>query len=597
MKQFFKYMLATMCGIILLTLIGVLFFGLTVMSLVAGDSPVVKAKENSVFVLKLNGYVSERAEDAGPLTALLGQADMDEMGLDDLLIAIKRAKEEENVKGIFIESGVVSFDAPATAQQLRDALADFRKSGKWVIAYGEEMLQAGYYVCSVADTLLLNKTGMIDFRGLGGKNYYLKGLYDKLGVEYQAARVGRYKSYVESVTRENMSDDDRYQRTAYLQGIWKQWLTAMGESRHVAPEQLDSLANDSIMLFASYDDYLKAGLIDRVVYSDEPKGVVKGLLGLGEDDEVNQLLLEDMLNLKVKKQKDRGEQIAVYYAYGEIVDEPVSGFMSGHAIVGSTTVKDINDLAKDKDVKAVVIRVNSGGGSAIASEQIWHAIKQLSAKKPVVVSMGGVAASGGYMISCGASYIMAEPTTITGSIGIFGLVPNFSRLVTDKLGVTWDGVTTNRYGDYETNLIFEKDNNEALQYLQHYTDRGYDSFLGIVGEARGMTRDQVHEVAQGRVWLATDALPIKLIDQLGSLDDAVKKAAELAHLDNYRQEAYPQKKGWLSELMDDEAESKSLLDQQLRHTLGDLYEPLLQLRLDQQRNILQARLPFDCSIK
>ena len=597
MKQFFKYMLATMCGIILLTLIGVLFFGLTVMSLVAGDSPVVKAKENSVFVLKLNGYVSERAEDAGPLTALLGQADMDEMGLDDLLIAIKRAKEEENVKGIFIESGVVSFDAPATAQQLRDALADFRKSGKWVVAYGEEMLQAGYYVCSVADTLLLNKTGMIDFRGLGGKNYYLKGLYDKLGVEYQAARVGRYKSYVESVTRENMSDDDRYQRTAYLQGIWKQWLTAMGESRHVAPEQLDSLANDSIMLFASYDDYLKAGLIDRVVYSDEPKGVVKGLLGLGEDDEVNQLLLEDMLNLKVKKQKDRGEQIAVYYAYGEIVDEPVSGFMSGHAIVGSTTVKDINDLAKDKDVKAVVIRVNSGGGSAIASEQIWHAIKQLSAKKPVVVSMGGVAASGGYMISCGASYIMAEPTTITGSIGIFGLVPNFSRLVTDKLGVTWDGVTTNRYGDYETNLIFEKDNNEALQYLQHYTDRGYDSFLGIVGEARGMTRDQVHEVAQGRVWLATDALPIKLIDQLGSLDDAVKKAAELAHLDNYRQEAYPQKKGWLSELMDDEAESKSLLDQQLRHTLGDLYEPLLQLRLDQQRNILQARLPFDCSIK
>jgi len=597
MKQFFKYMLATMCGIILLTLIGVLFFGLTVMSLVAGDSPVVKAKENSVFVLKLNGYVSERAEDAGPLTALLGQADMDEMGLDDLLLAIKRAKEEENVKGIFIESGVVSFDAPATAQQLRDALADFRKSGKWVVAYGEEMLQAGYYVCSVADTLLLNKTGMIDFRGLGGKNYYLKGLYDKLGVEYQAARVGRYKSYVESVTRENMSDDDRYQRTAYLQGIWKQWLTAMGESRHVAPEQLDSLANDSIMLFASYDDYLKAGLIDRVVYSDELKGVVKGLLGLGEDDEVNQLLLEDMLNLKVKKQKDRGEQIAVYYAYGEIVDEPLSGLMSGHSIVGSTTVKDINDLAKDKDVKAVVIRVNSGGGSAIASEQIWHAIKQLSAKKPVVVSMGGVAASGGYMISCGASYIMAEPTTITGSIGIFGLVPNFSRLVTDKLGVTWDGVTTNRYGDYETNLIFEKDNNEALQYLQHYTDRGYDSFLAIVGEARGMTRDQVHEIAQGRVWLATDALPIKLIDQLGSLDDAVKKAAELAHLDNYRQEAYPQKKGWLSELMDDEAESKSLLDQQLRHTLGDLYEPLLQLRLDQQRNILQARLPFDCSVK
>ena len=607
MKDFFKYMLATMCGILVMTIIGGLLLALTIMGILASSDSKVKAKENSVFVLKLNGTVTERSEDAGPMGLLLGAANAEEMGLDDILKAIRMARDEENIKGIYLEGGATSFDSPATAQQVRDALADFRKSGKWVFAYGDQMLQASYYVCSVADSVFLNTTGMIDFKGLGGKSMYMTGLYEKLGVKYQCARVGKYKSYVESVTRKDMSAEDREQREAYLNGIWKQWTEQMAQSRKTTAEQLNQIANDSIMLFASVNDYKSANLIDRAFYPEEMQQVVRKKLGIGKDDDLNLLTLEDMTHLKpAKKVKEKGEEIAVYYAYGEIVDEIASGFMDGHNIVGRTTADDLRRLADDEKVKAVVMRVNSGGGSAIASEQIWHAIKQLKEKKPVVISMGGMAASGGYMISCGANYIFAEPTTITGSIGIFGLVPNLSGLVSDKLGITWDGVTTNRYSDYETNLIFGDENSDEMRCLQAYTDRGYVNFLDIVAEGRKMTRDDVDSIGQGRVWLATDALGIGLVDQLGSLDDAVKKAAELAHLQEYHANAYPAKKSWTEDLFDDKDEkSGSYLDKltqarlqsQLRMVLGDLYEPFLQLRLDQLRNRLQARLPFSVSVE
>ena len=598
MKDFFKYMLATICGIIVLSIIGVLLLALTFMGMMAGGDGKVKAKKNSVFVLKLNGMVSERSEDGGPLAALLGGTGMGEQGLDDILKAIRMARDEENIKGIYLEGGAAMFDSPATAQQVRDALLDFRKSGKWVLAYGDQMMQASYYICSAADSVFLNQTGMIDFKGLGGKSEYMTGLYEKLGIKYQAARVGKYKSYVESVTRKDMSAEDREQREAYLKGIWQQWTEQMAETRRVTAQQLDSLASDSILLFAKVDDYRQARLIDRAFYPEEMKQVMRRQLGIGEDDDINQLTLSDMLRLKpAKKVKERGGEIAVYYAYGEIVDELVSGFVSEHSIVGSQTAKDLTALADDDRVQAVVLRVNSGGGSAVASEQIWHAVQLLKQKKPVVVSMGGKAASGGYMISCGASYVFAEPTTITGSIGIFGLVPNVSGLVTDKLGITWDGVSTNRYSDFETNLIFGNDNSAEMQYLQGYTDRGYERFLDIVGQGRGMTKDEVNEIAQGRVWLATDALGIKLIDELGSLDKAVAKAAELAGLSEWHTAAYPEKKGWLDKFLDESQNAGTYLDAQLHTLLGDLYEPVMQLRMDQLRNRLQARMPYNVSVQ
>ncbi len=598
MKEFLKYTLATICGIVILAILAGIMFMISLAGMVASSSAPTKAEKNSVFVLKMDGMVTERAEGDNPLAELIGQVDMEVMGLDDIVSAIEKAKDEENIKGIYLEGGATAFDGPATAQQVRDALEDFKKSGKWVIAYADQYLQGSYYVSSVADSLFLNEGGMIDFKGLGGKNYYMTGLYEKLGVRYQCTRVGKYKSAVESVTRKDMSENDREQRTAYLQAIWQHWLKSMAQDRGVSAEQLNQLADDSIMVFANTSDYLKAKLIDGTFYPDSLKQVIRGKLGLDADDDINQLTLSDMISLRSDK-KEKGDKIAVYYAYGEIIDARTSAFSSEHAIVGSEMVNDLDKLAKDDEVKAVVLRVNSPGGSATASEQIWHALKQLKTKKPLVVSMGGYAASGGYMISAPANYIVAEPTTVTGSIGIFGLVPNLNELVSDKLGVTWDGVSTNKHGDYETNLIFAKDNAEELRQMQTFVDRGYETFLNIVADGRGMTRDQVHEIAQGRVWVASDALPIKLVDQLGSLADAVKKAAQLANIEgDYYASNYPAKKEWFETLLESASEEKgTYLDEELKQTLGQLYEPLMQARKDCQRNRLQARFPYLTIIK
>ena len=598
MKQFFKMTLATICGIVIFMVIMGFFMVISLLGMVASDSASTKVKENSVFVIKLDGVIDERAEEGSPLDALLDMGDMSVMGLDDLVSSIRKAKDNDDIKGIYLEGGVASFDSPATAQQLRDALKDFKKSGKWIVAYADQYLQGSYYVATVADKIYLNGEGMINFSGLGGKSEYMKGLYDKLGIKYQAAKVGKYKSYVERNTLTGMSEYDREQRTAYLNGIWNYWLKEMAEGRKVKPEDLNQLANDSIIMFADIKDYVKSKLIDKVMFPEEIKAEIKSRLKLGKDDEIPQLTLSDMLKVKTEKDND-GEKIAIYYAYGSIVDNEALNYMSGggHNIVGKTTAEDLRKLADDDDVKAVVFRVNSGGGSAVASEQIRHAIKLLKAKKPVVVSMGGAAASGGYWISSPANYIIAEPTTITGSIGIFGLIPNLSGLLTDKLGITFDGVKTNKFSDAETNLVLAKDNAEEMKYLQGHVDRGYISFLNVVSEGRGMKPAEVDSIAQGRVWLATDAVKIKLVDKLGSLDDAVKKAAELAKVSDYYTETYPGETDWMDAFLSED-EKGSYLDGELRMLLGELYEPLMELRKTiKDGSRIQARMLEDIRVK
>ena len=602
MKEFFKMTLATICGIVIFLVVASLFFVISLVGMIASDTASTKVKDNSVFVIKLDGVVSERAEEDSPFNALLGMGDMSFMGLDNLIASIRKAKDNDNIKGIYLEGGLVEFDAPATAQQLRDALKDFKKSGKWIVAYSDQYMQASYYVASVADNIYLNAEGMIDFKGLGGKGEYYKGLYDKLGIKYMVAKVGKYKSYVESNTQTGMSEYDREQRTAYLQGIWQYWLHEIAESRKVKAEQLDQLANDSIMAFANQKDYVQAKLVDKVMFPEEIQAEIKKRLKIDTDDDINQLTLSDMLNVK-SNAKSNGEEIAVYYAYGSIVDNEAFDLLSGsdHKIVGKSTAEDLRKLADDDDVKAVVFRVNSGGGSAVASEQIRHAIKLIKEKKPVVVSMGGMAASGGYWISSSANSIFAEPTTITGSIGIFGLIPNLSGLVTDKLGVTFDGVTTNKYTDYETDLVLGKDNDETMKFMQTYVDRGYQSFLDIVSEGRKMKPEQVDSIAQGRVWLASDALKIKLVDQLGSLDDAVKKAAELAKLDEYHTTTYPSMGSWMDQFLPKENKGTYLdgqFQKELKAMLGDLYEPLMELRQTvKDGSYVQARMLDDVRVK
>ena len=594
--------LATICGIVIFTLIMGFFFVISILGMVASDSASTKIKENSVFVIKMDGSLSERSEEGSPIDSFLGMADMSSIGLDDLIASIRKAKANDDIKGIYLEGGSLSFDSPASAQQLRDALKDFKKSGKWIVAYADRYYQYSYFVASVADKVYINDHGTIDFKGLGGKGEYMKGLYDKLGIKYQVAKVGKYKSYVESNTLTGMSDYDREQRTALYTGIWNYWLKEIAEARKVKAEDLNQLANDSIMAFANTKDYVTAKLIDKVLFPEEIKAEIKGRLKLDKDDDIPQLTLSDMLNVKSDKNDD-GEKVAIYYAYGSIVDSESMNLLQGggHCIVGKTTAEDLRKLADDDDVKAVVFRVNSGGGSAVASEQIRHAVKLLKAKKPVVVSMGGAAASGGYWISSPANYIFAEPTTITGSIGIFGLIPNFSGLVTDKLGVTFDGVTTNKFTDYDTDLILGKDNTEIMKHLQTYIDNGYQQFLDIVSEGRGIKPAQVDSIGQGRVWLASDALKIKLVDQLGSLDDAVKKAAELAKLKEYHTSTYPGKADWLDTFLPKEDKGTYLdskLQQELKALLGDLYEPLMEIRQTvKDGSHLQARMVEDIRAK
>ena len=376
MKQFFKMTLATVCGIAIFLLIAGFFLVISLAGMLASDSAPTKVQDNSVFVIKLSGTISERAESGTPLDAVLGMSDMSAMGLDDLIRSIRKAKDNDNIKGIYLEGGITEFDAPATAQQLRDALKDFKESGKWIVAYADQYMQANYYVVSVADKVYLNDNGMIDLRGLGGKGTYYKGLYDKIGVKYLVAKVGKYKSYVESNTQTGMSDYDREQRSAYVNGIWQYWLKEMAEGRGVKAEDLNQMANDSIMAFANPQYYVKAKLVDKIIFPDELKAEIKSRLGIDKDKEIPQLSLTDMINVKSKDSKD-GDKIAVYYAYGSIVDSEAQNLINGggHCIVGKKTAEDLQELADDDNVKAVVFRVNSGGGSAVASEQIRHALK------------------------------------------------------------------------------------------------------------------------------------------------------------------------------------------------------------------------------
>ena len=559
--------------------------------MVASTDATTKVKDNSVLVLKMDGSLEERAEDniMTQLSGVVGQT----IGLEETLNAIKKAKENDNVKGIYIEGGMFS-GIPASTQELRDALVDFKKSGKWIVAYADQYSQSSYYLASVADKIWLNPQGMIDWHGLASQPYYLKDLLEKFGVKVQLAKVGAYKSAPETYTSDHMSEPNREQITAYITGIWDTMLNDVSASRKISKETLNTLADGMVML----DDqqaYVKNKLVDKLLYSEEVKGEVKKLLGIDEDKDINQINVEQMQNVKEKR---KGDEIAVYYAYGSIVDDRGTGSLGStdHLIVGKEVSKDLEKLASDDKVKAIVLRVNSGGGSAYASEQIWHAVMNLKAKKPVVVSMGGMAASGGYYISCPANWIVAEPTTITGSIGIFGMFPDFSGLLTQKLGVKFDEVKTNKNAGFGT--MARPFNEEEMGYLNAYIDRGYKLFRQRVADGRKQSPEAIEEIAQGHVWLGKDALGIKLVDQLGSIDDAVKKAAELAKLDQYFTSSYPGEVDVFDQIMNSMSDTGgNYLDAKMRATLGDFYEPFMLIKNIDKQNAIQARLPFYLNIR
>ncbi len=590
MKQFLKYVMATVTGIILVTVIMGILGVISLVGLAASSAGSQQVKENSVFTLALSGLVEERAA-SNPLAELTGQV-TDNLGLNDIIAAIKKAKENENIKGIYLEAGLFDTDTPASSHAIREALLDFKKSGKWIVAYGDSYTQNTYYICSVADKLFLNPEGMVDWHGLAANPFFVKDLLAKFGVKVQLCKVGKYKSAPETLTADQMSEPNREQVSAYINGIWKVMCEDVAKSRKISTDSLNAYADQFITL-ADQRDLVSKKMVDKLLYTDEVKGEIKKMLKIEQDEEISQLTLGEMGNVK-GKEKD-GDKVAVYYAYGEIVDSETTDMTNTeHNIVAIDVCKDLEDLMNDDDVKAVVLRVNSPGGSAYASEQIWRAVTQLKAKKPVVVSMGGYAASGGYYISCNANYIYSEPTTITGSIGIFGMFPDYSGLLTEKLGVKFDEVKTNKHAAFGT--MARPFNEEEMALLGNYIDRGYNLFRKRVADGRKLSVDKVEEIAQGRVWLGNDALPIKLVDAIGSLDDAVKKAAELAKLDEYHTSSYPGEEDWISSLLDQTAK-KSYLDEQLRETLGEYYKPFALVKSINKQNAIQARLPYYLIIK
>lgn len=592
MKDFIKSVLATMVGIFgFFIVMGVLTM-MSIIGMVASSSAAQNVEENSVFVLNLSGTISDQGTD-NPLSIFTGD-DSQSTGLNNILSAIKKAKTNDDIKGIYIEAGALITNY-ATLQEIRNALADFRKSGKWIVAYGDYYTQGAYYVASVANKVYINPKGIVDWHGIGAQTMFYKDFMAKFGVKCEVVKVGTFKSATETFTEEKMSDANRLQTQTFIDGTWQNICTAVSKSRGISIDSLNSYA-DSYLALQSTEMLMKAKMVDGMMYSDKVKDAVKKMMKLEKDDDIAQLTLSDMLN--VKDEKVEGDKIAIYYASGDIVQDPKAATMFGNNdyIASRKVCKDLEDLMNDDDVKAVVVRINSGGGDAYASEQMWHQMSELRKVKPVVVSMGDYAASGAYYMSAPASWIVAQPNTLTGSIGIFAVIPDFSGLVTSKLGVRFDEVKTNRNSTFG-NLMARPFNAEETAMLQASVNRGYSLFRQRVADGRHLPIESVEKIAQGRVWLATDALNIKLVDQLGGIDDAVKKAAELAKLKEYYTSDYPATASWIDNLLNSMTSSGTYLDAQLRQTLGELYQPFTVLRSIDKREAIQTRLPYAISIK
>lgn len=590
MKDFFKNVLATAVGVLLVGFITGFFMVVSLVGMALSQSETAPVADNSVLVLRLTGSLSERAND-DVLASLFGDR-IPKLGLATMTEAIRQAKESDKVKGIYIEAGAFAPDSYASLAAIRRELEEFRKAGKWIVAYGDSYTQGAYYLASVADKVYLNPQGQVDWHGLGSEPVFVKDLLAKLNVRMQVAKVGTYKSATEMFTGEKMSDADRQQTTAYLTGIWQNVVSAVGKSRSLTAQQLNAYA-DSLVSLAAPQDYVRMRMVDGLLYTDQVRQAVKKKMGLSPDDEIPQVSMSDLLAAGPEDKK--GDEIAIYYAVGDIVDGVVAMPSRESVIDAQKVCADLQDLAKDKDVKAVVLRVNSPGGSAYASEQIWHQVMELKKVKPVVVSMGSYAASGGYYISCPANWIVAEPNTLTGSIGIFGMFPDVSGLLREKLGLKFDEVKTNKYALFGTrSRPFTAD---ELSHLESYIDHGYKLFRQRVADGRRLKVDQVEQVAQGHVWLGQDALRIGLVDQLGGVEVALRKAAQLAKLTQWHSSAYPVLPDYLSQLLDLPGAARgNYLDEQMRQSLGAYYEPFALIRDLQAQNPVQARLPFEPNI-
>lgn len=503
---------------------------------------VVTLENNTIYRLKMQGTLVEQGQEEDPFASIyselygLGEVS-EQVGLDQILSNIRLAKNDDRILGIWLDGASMSM-GPASAKAIRDALLDFKQSGKWVIASAKNYSQTNYYVASVADRICLDPTGAVSWNGLTAQKMYYTRLYEKLGIEMQILKVGTFKSAVEPYFRTSMSSEDRLQTMQYMNGIWDEYKAQVSKARNIPADQLDALA-DKYMGLQSAQEQLQAGLVDTIVYTQDMDSLLRVYAGTKD---YKTLTTAKLAQVK-RTESIATDEIAVLYLDGAITDD------SGDGIVGKKVIKTIKKIRKNDNVKALVIRVNSPGGSADASEQIWHAIENVKADSiPVVVSMGDYAASGGYYISCGADYIYAEPTTITGSIGIFGTVPNIAKL-RDKIGLDIDGIATNKHSDLDVNMLYNGMTPEEFQLMQSMVERGYELFTTRCADGRGVSQDYIKSIGEGRVWLGTKAKELQLVDEIGNIDNAIAKAVELANLQSYKLTYYPEVKDPIEELL------------------------------------------------
>ncbi len=591
MKDFLKIMLASALGFvianIIFSLIAMIFFFGAMGSFVGSMSTEkFTLQDNSVLSLRLNGPINERTPEEDPFTSMISPDQTSAMGLNDIVSAIRKAKSNDKIKGIYLDSRMLSASM-ATLAEIRGELVRFKESGKFLVSYADTYTQGGYYLASVADKVALNPQGMLDMHGLASIPIFFKDALDKLGIEMQIFKVGTYKSAVEPFTQNEMSGANREQVTSYLNDAWSFLRSDLAEARSLTVAEIDSLANQ-LPAVQTTDFLLAANLVDTLLYETEMKNYLRTLLDIDEDKKIPSATVANMKSVTTKSVKKTDNTIGILYATGNIA----SGNGSSN-IQDKYMVDQIEKLRKDDDIKAVVFRINSGGGSAYASEQIWKAITDLKAEKPVVVSMGDVAASGGYYIACNATQIVAQPTTITGSIGIFGMIPNFEG-TTKKIGVHTDVVKTNEFADFGD--LTRPFNERESRMLQQMIEKGYDLFLTRCADGRNMPKDSLAVYAEGRVWTGNQAKQLGLVDELGGIETAIEIAADLANLGkSYVVFEYPKMRSRFEELLNPAKED--LAARTLKEYLGESYELFMLLKDIKEQDYIQARLPFDLNIQ
>ena len=588
MKQFFKMMFASVLGVIVgvtvLVVVGVMM-GVGLLTMSTSSSTYVPQKQ-TILKLSLSGALKDHATE-NPLASFMGD-DLQVLSLSDVLDAIQVAKENPHVAGIYLKAGYFSAGG-ASLLEIRRALIDFKQSGKFIVAYADNYTQGTYFVCATADKVFLNPQGALGIQGLALETTFYKGLLKKAGVEMQVFKVGTYKGAVEPYLLDHLSDANREQMTAYLSSTWNVLRAGIAESRNLQPAVIDRFANEGLS-FADAEEAVKMGFVDELRYAPEVETYLKEKVGMS-DEKLRLATCQQIASLKPAPSNAK-ERIAVMYAEGEIMPEAADQQYNMASLITEKMARELIKLKEDKEVKAVVIRVNSPGGSAYVSDQIWKQVKALKEEKPVVVSMGNVAASGGYYISCAANQIVAEPNTLTGSIGVFGMFPNMTGLF-EKLDVTSDVVKTHAFTDLG-NIARPMTADEKV-LVQGAIERNYRTFLARCAEGRGMSVEAIDAIGQGRVWTGEQALANGLVDRLGDLDTAIQVAADLADLSEYSIQSVSSSKHWWDKLLEEPLSGMRI--SLMQWLLGDDYAQIQLLRQVRDAQGIWARLPFDWNLQ